>query len=515
MVKIINDTFNINEIINSNSTEVLLESEFTIADNMSDMEKLVTVEGKAKLNNVTAAKDKVIVDGKLIYNVIYSSGNENSTINSIRGEIPFREEIGLEGVSEDMEAFTNVFIDYIDGDQLTERNYSVKAVLILDTDIYRKKPVTYVSDLESDGSIQAKAKNITYSDTLAVLSEEISINDAVELSKGSGEIDKIIKTDADVYMTNMDILNDKMLVEGICKVGFLFTENNDLHTIGYVSEEFPFTHYLELEDLNESIQKDISISVKDMTFSVGENFDDEKKLIEFTLPFTLNATFYKNIDKNIITDCYSTAYELDLLAEKVNLPSIKKIENKVVPYENSFEVPAGSIKDVYSAEISPKLSEKRIEDNKYILDGYLDVNVLYLNGDMNKIDKAFASLPFTASFPLEEEDVSYNIYPDLSVHKCNAYRKGNNLINLSCDINVGLKFRGDDEITVISDVAEREPVDRSKMPSLIFRVVQSGESLWDIGKNYNLSINYLKELNNIPDDKALEPGTKIIIARMI
>jgi LysM repeat protein len=134
---------------------------------------------------------------------------------------------------------------------------------------------------------------------------------------------------------------------------------------------------------------------------------------------------------------------------------------------------------------------------------------------MNKIDKAFASLPFTASFPLDEEDVSYNIHPDISVHKCNAYRKGNNSINLSCDINVGLKFRSDDEITVISDIAEREPVDRSKMPSLIFRVAQSGESLWDIGKNYNLSINYLKELNNIPDDKALEPGTKIIIARMI
>lgn len=515
MVKIINDTFNINEIIDSNSTEVLLESEFTITDDMPDIERIVNIEGKTNLNNVAVTKDNITVDGRLIYNIIYLSDNENSTIHSMTGEIPFREEIGIEGISEDMEAFTDIFIDYIDADRVTERSFLVKAVLILDTDIYMKRPVTYVSDLESDGSIQAKAKNISFSDTAAVLSEEVNINDAVELSKGSDEIEKIIKADADVYMTNLDVLNDKMLVEGICKVGFLFTENNDLHTVGYVSEEFPFTHYLDFEDLNENMLKDISIEVKDMTYSTGDNFDDEKKLIEFALPFTVSATFYSNIKKNIITDCYSTDYELDLLSEKINLSSIKKITDELVPYENSFEVPAGSIRDVYSADVSPKVSEKRIAGNKYIIDGFLDVNVLYLNGDMNKMDKAFASLPFTASFPIDEEDALSKIYSDLRVHKCNAYRKGNKSVNISCEINVGLKFKDDDEITVIKDIAEREPVDRSKMPSLIFRVVQSGESLWDIAKNYNLSINYLKELNDLSEDQALEAGTKIIIARSV
>jgi urocanate reductase len=43
----------------------------------------------------------------------------------------------------------------------------------------------------------------------------------------------------------------------------------------------------------------------------------------------------------------------------------------------------------------------------------------------------------------------------------------------------------------------------------------TGETLWDIAKNYNLSINYLKELNDIPEDNVLSPGTKIIIARMV
>jgi hypothetical protein len=38
------------------------------------------------------------------------------------GEIPFREEIGIEGISEDMEAFTDIFIDYIDADRVPRKH---------------------------------------------------------------------------------------------------------------------------------------------------------------------------------------------------------------------------------------------------------------------------------------------------------------------------------------------------------------------------------------------------------
>lgn len=515
MVKLFNDTFNINEIIGSNSTEILLENEFKIADDWPDIEKIVTAEGKAKINNTTVTTDSVIVDGKLVYNIIYRSNNDDYTIHSINGEIPFREEIEAEGATEDMEAFTNAFIDYLDAEQLSERSYLVKAVLVLDTDVYMKRPVTYVTGLDSDGSIQAKTRNISYTDTVAEISEEVNINDAVELSKGSGEIASIVKSEADVYISNIDVLNDKMLIEGICKVGFMFVEDNDLHTTGYVSEEFPFTHYIELKNSDESMLKDINVTVNDMTYLTAENFDNEKKLIEFALPFTVNALFYDTMEKNIITDCYSTDYELELQSEKINLSSLKNLTNKVVKYENDFDVLSGTIKDIYSVDVSPKISEKRVIDNNYVIDGFLDVNMLYLNGDINKIDKAYASLPFTVDFPISEEEALCTIHSDVKTNKCGAYRKGSNSANLNCDINVALKFKNNDEITVISDIAERNPIDRSKMPSLVFRVVQPGETLWDIAKNYNLSINNLKELNELPEDNALAPGSKIIIARSV
>ncbi|WP_313339752.1 SPOCS domain-containing protein [Sedimentibacter sp.] len=515
MYKLISDTFNINEFIDSNSTEVLLENEFTIPDNAPNIEKIVSTEGKARIRGVTVHDGSVTVDGEVVYNIIYRSNDEEVLVYSITDAIPFTEEIAFTNAQEGMNAHVDTIVDYMDSDSPTERTYSIKAVLLLDTELTDNHPVTFVSNLESDGSFQAKTRNVKYTDEVNSLSEEVNISDAVELNKGSDEVAKILKADSEVYITNIDILDEKMLVEGTCKVAFLYSENNNLNSTGYVSEEFPFTHYIEAKNLSDDMLKDINISLNDMTYKVSENYDNELKLIEFDLSFMINANLFDTIEKNIITDCYSTEYMLDLESDKVNLTSISDIINKTVKYDNSFDVVTGTIKDIYTVDISPKISEKRILDSKYVIDGFMDMNILYLNGDINKIDKAYASLPFTTSFDLKDNETKSEIDSDITITKPGAYRKGSNSVIVNCDINVCMKLKNKDEITVISNIAETTPIDRGKMPSLVFRVVQPNESIWDIAKNYNLSINYLKEINNLPEDNVVTPGSKIIIARMV
>ena len=515
MFKLISDTFNINEIINSSSTEILLKNEFSLSDSTPDIEKIISTEGKVKINGTETKEGAVTVDGILTYNIIYRSNDEKMMVSSLSDKIHFTEEVSVEGAKDGMGAQANAYIDYIETEKLNEKSYLIKAVILLDVDVIDKHSVDFVSSLESDGSFQAKTKNIKYTDKITALSEEVNINDAVELNKGYDEIADILKSESEVFITNIDTMDEKILVEGTCKVGFLYTENNDLNTTGYVSEEFPFTHYLEIKDSNDDMITDINVAINEMTYSIAENYDNEKKLIEFNLPFTVNASLYDTVEKNIITDCYSTEYLLDIKADSINLTSLKNIVNKTIKYENNFDVVSGVIKDIYTADISPKISEKGIFDDKYVIDGFLDVNLLYLNGEINKIDKAYASLPFTASIDLKDSELADDISSDVVVAKCGTYRKGSNSVIVNCDIDVSMKLKNNDEISVISNIAEIGPIDRSKMPSLLFRVVQPGENIWDIAKNYNVSISYLKELNKIPEDNALTAGSKLIIARMV
>lgn len=514
MFKLLSDTFIINEIIDSNTTEALLENEISISENMPDLEKIISTEGKIKINNISVLTNKVNVNGDLVYNIIYRSNDDDISVSSMSGKIPFTEEIQMVGARENMEAQTHSYIDYLESELLSERKFLIKSVANIYVELVNKRPVDFISSLESDGNFQAKTKNITYTDVVSHSSEDINISDSIELNQNSNKIKSILKSDCDPYITNVDIMNDRMLIEGVCKIGFLYTENNNLSTANYVSEEFPFTHYIELKNSNVDMLRDINVIFNDLTYNLEENYDSENKIISFNANFTIEAKLYDTVEKNIILDGYSTESEIEIDSAKINLVSTKNIKDTTIKYENTFDVMTGTIKDIYSVDISPKISEKRVFDDKYIIDGFLDVNLLYLNGDVNKIDRAYVSMPYSTTINLEAGNSDCDLISDVKISKLCAYRKGNNSVVVNCDIKVNMKFKKGEEISVIRNISEISPLDFSKMPSLIFRVVQPGETVWDIAKNYNLSINYLKELNELPDE-TLAPGSKIIIARKV
>ena len=60
-----------------------------------------------------------------------------------------------------------------------------------------------------------------------------------------------------------------------------------------------------------------------------------------------------------------------------------------------------------------------------------------------------------------------------------------------------------------------EKLNNKNTPSIVFRVVQPNENIWDIAKNYNVSIDYLKKLNNLDTNAELVAGSKIIITRQV
>ena len=70
MFKLLNDTFIINEIIGTNATEAILESDISISDDMPNIEKIISTEGKIKINSISPASNKATIKRERIYNII-------------------------------------------------------------------------------------------------------------------------------------------------------------------------------------------------------------------------------------------------------------------------------------------------------------------------------------------------------------------------------------------------------------------------------------------------------------
>ena len=51
-----------------------------------------------------------------------------------------------------------------------------------------------------------------------------------------------------------------------------------------------------------------------------------------------------------------------------------------------------------------------------------------------------------------------------------------------------------------------------KLPGFAIYYVQPGDSLWQIGKKYYVSVDQIKEINNLTDDM-INPGDKLLIVK--
>lgn len=510
-----NDAFIVNELIGNSITDLIVEGDVYIPENLHGIDKIIYTSGKVKINNISTLNNKVAVYGDLNYTIIYRGNNEDSTTQATNGKIDFMEEIPVQGVTERMSATINPSIDYIDSKIITDRKALVKAVINIVTEVTNIHNLEYISSIESDGTFQAKTNNIVYTDTISKQVTELPISESIILDSNMNEVLNILKVDVVPKITEADIMNERMLIEGICRMGVLYTEDNSFATLNYITKEFPFTNYIELKNLDDSMMKNITINVSNVDYVLSKDDNDERKIIGLDIEMLITTEVFTTFNKNIITDAYSTTNEIEIESSNIPLSSIVDFKTSKDSFEKTFDVDNVTIKEIYYYDAVAKISEKTLYEDSMVIDGFIDVNVLFLNGDNNKVDSVASSLPFTATIDLSDYDNISDADVKITLDEVGAYRKGLNTVLFEAKISNELKIKDNKNIYVINNITLGEKLNYKNMASIIFRVVQPNETLWDIAKNYNVSMNYLCKLNDLDINDSLVPGSKIIITKQV
>lgn len=515
MFKQSNDVFIVNELIGNNLTDLIVEGEVYLPEGAQDIDKIIYTAGNVKINNASCLTNKLAIYGELHYNMIYLCNNEMSSASATKGKIDFMEEIPMQNITEGMIVSITPSIDYIDAKILSEKKVEIKAVVNLNSEVTNKREVNYISGIESDGSFQAKSNNVSYIDTCNNITTELPLSDSIILDQNMNDIVEILKLDMKPMITECEIMNERMLIEGKCVVGVMYTENNSFRTPQYITKEIPFTHYVELHNTPDSPIHNVDVHINNYKYDTMTDDNDEVKIINCDMTLGFDISLYDKINKNLISDAYSTTNNIDITNDLLSINSVEGIATHMDDFEKSFDVDNVSIKDIYYYDATPKISEKNLYDDKMVIDGFIDVNVIFLNGDTGKIDSTSSSLPFTTYINLSQHPDMTDINNNIHLINPSVYRKGPNSMTFESKLKNKYKIMNNKNFNIISDIVEGEKLDNKNNPSIVFRVVQPNETLWDIAKDYNVSMNYLTKLNNLDIDSELIPGTKIIITNMV
>lgn len=237
-------------------------------------------------------------------------------------------------------------------------------------------------------------KNIHMNKIKCRSSLQLTLDDDFNVPDVKPDIYKIIKEQGDIKITDVKMLNGKLMVKGSLYFNMLYLCEDNGRPIHNISGEVPFDEVIqldeacvgdeaivtwELEDLSTGLINSRKISVKSilrLTVIVEELYDEATAIsIEGD-----DEIQYKT--KNIsVTDVAVDKKDTYRIKDQIHLPSNK-----------------GNISQILYHELELRNPEVRLQDNKFMVKGEILVFVIYASEDEeNPVEFLETELPFSTS----------------------------------------------------------------------------------------------------------------------
>src|SRR5690554_3593421 len=97
-IEVIKDNFQSNKLKGTEEVQSLVEAQIYLSPTKPEIEKLIWVKSKADILDTRLMRDKLILTGRIKYDVLYRGPDELMNLHTLDTDVEFREEIFIEGI---------------------------------------------------------------------------------------------------------------------------------------------------------------------------------------------------------------------------------------------------------------------------------------------------------------------------------------------------------------------------------------------------------------------------------
>lgn len=166
---------------------------------------------------------------------------------------------------------------------------------------------------------------------------------------------------------------------------------------------------------------------------------------------------------------------------------------------------------------SIQLDEAEPQENSLLIEGVLDVTILYLTSDDKApVRSVSRQIPFKCS--AQASGITKNsVYQlDTALEQLAALMTGNDTVEIRASAVLDFMILEPVTETVITGVKE-EPLDLKALqalPGIAGYIVQEGDSLWDIAKKFHTTMGNIITTNELPGEQ-IKAGQRLLLVKEV
>ncbi|MGN1318099.1 MAG: SPOCS domain-containing protein [Lachnospirales bacterium] len=510
-------TIKLNSKIANEKSQLLLDCDL-VADTKPAIEKILKACGRVIIDTKEVMEDRVNFKGRFLSEVIYISKGDNE-ICSLSGEAPVNDFAEVKGAKNGMKSKIGVDISNIDYSLINDRKVSISAMADLLVSVNED---TVLDAIENISDIPKSCQRLTTIVSDVVVSDKkdsFNINEEITLPQSKLPISQILTVEANIINPDLTTAEDSVKVRGDGAVTIMYISDEGGMPQIYETD-LPFEGVFEAEGVKEGMSVNGSFVVDNIYYNIEENENGENRIIELDINVITEFQVTESIENEILEDAYSTGNEINMDIEKICATYIVCQNKSQYPVKETvtLDETAPDMLQIFKTSGKPYIDEIKIEDNKVIIDGVINTDIMYVTGnDETPVYNYKAAIPFSqtvdargAKEGMEAEvssaisHIGFNMLSDREVEVRCALNTNTIVTNNVC-VNVPI-------------FAEIKPLDEealNKLPSMVIYVVKPGDTLWKLAKRFNSTVEDIAELNNIENPDLIYPGQRFIILKRV
>ncbi len=516
-VGLVKENLKLDRMVGSENVQANVESDIVVPDTKPDIHNILSAEGNVDITDKEILQGKVVVDGTVNYKVLYTSNDPDKLLHSMNASASFTQNIEMDNIEGAMVPEVNCNIEHLDLSIMNERKLSAQTILNINGKVFKTEEIDVVKDIDGVDDVQALKDTITYDNLVGNNSSQTVLRESFELGEENAEITEILESNGTAVVTEKKVTDNKVIIGGNVMLNMLYETEEPRNPVHEVKHEIPFNHFIEVPRAENNMDCKVDLKVNEIYTGIKKNINEENKVYDVEVVLKAGVMVYDKVEREVLLDLYSPSRKLNLQTndlkylKNVGRNSSQAVIKETIDAPNEYP----NIFKVFTVKAKPVVTDYKLIDNKNIIEGYIDTNVLYMaDNEEMQVYSFNQEVPFRHYVEMEglEENMEADIKLDIDNIDYSAINSKQ--IETKFNLHAHSEVNKEYEMKVLVNLEDLGEVSEDdNRASITIYFVQDNDSLWDIAKRYNTTVNEILETNDIAETEEIKSGDKIIIQK--
>lgn len=512
-MELVKENIECEQLLGENFSDTVVKSEYVIPDTHPDVSEILMLDAKPCILRKEIMQDKVFLEGQIEYNILYLAKEEGEDgLHNVTYSSKFSNYVEIDGAMNQMDCEADCHIEHMEKMILNERKISIEGIIKLKCEVYKKYDFQTIKDVVGVPDVQFLRSPASVDKILGTVSQDLIAKSHMQIAMEKPEIGTIMKCDVNLHNREVKIVEGKVQTSAFALVNLLYRGKNTTE-VCYVEDDVFMNKESELIGANSDMDCLNDFRVDAMDINVKEDDLGENRIIDVeAVVKSMTKVMYKE-DMEMIEDAYSPAIMMEMTKRNYGLNVIHGHNKSEAVIKSNIELPNGTSmpKCIILCQGTACVTDKKIVDDKVVVEGLVNVEVLYVSNDEErKLCTVVEEIPFVSNMEIPGAKIDMQCIAKVNLENVEASLEANT-IAVKAVIMAFARVNYMTHKEFLVDISPMEGEAPRKKASITIYAVQTGDTLWKISKKYNTTIDVLVKINSIEDVNILKVGQKLII----